>query len=311
MSSPRPRRYWHNLLLPATFALLLCAGCYKPQSAGQPLGSEKNPLIMAFVPSVEAQNVLSSGEQLAAALQQESGLHFKPLVATSYVGIVEAMGSGTVHVGWLPPLAYVFAHDKNGDEVVLKVVRHGKATYRGMVVVMADSPAQTLADLKGKRLAFPDQASASGHLYPRALMLEQGLNPDTDLAETQFAGGHDSALLALLKGGADAACCYDDARTKLQEGGYPDIMTSTRALAYTADIPADNVTLAQAVPAELRSKISASLSAVAASESGRQILMDLYEIEGLEAATDADYDPVRKMAEVLKLDIQQEVEKGG
>lgn len=298
-------------LVLALLSLFVLGGCFKPQSASQPLGSEKNPLIMAFVPSTEAQNVLSSGEQLAAALQKESGLYFKPSVATSYVGIVEAMGSGTVHVGWLPPLAYVFAHDKNGDEAALKVVRHGKATYRGMVVVMADSPAQTLADLKGKRVAFPDQASASGHLYPRALMLEQGVNPDTDFAETSFSGGHDSALLALLKCSADAACCYDDARTKLLDAGYPDIMEKTRVLAYTADIPADNVTLAAALPAELRAKISAGLSAVAASEDGKKILMDLYEIEGLEAATDADYDPVRKMAEVLKLDIEQEVEKGG
>ncbi|MCC7478566.1 phosphate/phosphite/phosphonate ABC transporter substrate-binding protein [bacterium] len=300
-----------GLSLLALLLALASAGCFKPRSADLPLGSEKNPLVMAFVPSTEAQNVMSSGEQLAAALQQETGLYYKPLVATSYVGIVEAMGAGSVHVGWLPPLAYVFAHDRNGDEVVLKVVRHGKATYRGMVVVMADSPLQSLADLKGKRVAFPDQASASGHLYPRALMLEQGVNPDTDFAETSFSGGHDSALLALLKGGADAACCYDDARTKLVEGGYPDIMSTTRALAYTADIPADNVTLAAALPSELRAQISAGLSAVAASETGKKILMDLYEIEGLEPATDADYDPVRKMAEVLKLDIEQEVEKGG
>lgn len=291
--------------------LLLMAGCFKPQSASQPLGSEKNPLVMAFVPSTEAEGVMSSGEQLAAALQKQTGLYFKPLVATSYVGIVEAMGSDKVQVGWLPPLAYVFAHQRNSDESALKVIRHGKATYRGMIVVPADSPIKSIADLKGKRVAFPDQASASGHLYPSALMLEQGLDPETALGETIYSGSHDAALLAMLKGGADAACCYDDARSKLVDNGYPDIMSSTRVLAYTADIPADNVTLAHNLPADVKEKIVSGLLAVAASEDGKKVLMDLYEIEGLERSVDADYDPVRKMAELLKLDIETEVNKGG
>ena len=35
--------------------------------------------------------------------------------ATSYVGVVEAMALDKVQVAWLPPMAYVFAHDRNGD----------------------------------------------------------------------------------------------------------------------------------------------------------------------------------------------------
>src|SRR5262245_23170779 len=114
-SWPGVRRSASRLGACALLVCLFASGCYKPASEGQALGSQKNPLVMAFVPSTEAQNVLSSGEQLAAALQQQTGLYFKPEMATSYVGIVEAMGAGKVQVGWLPPLAYVFAHQRNGD----------------------------------------------------------------------------------------------------------------------------------------------------------------------------------------------------
>jgi phosphonate transport system substrate-binding protein len=129
------------------------------------------------------------------------------------------------------------------------------------------------------------------------------------LAETSYSGGHDAALLAMLKGSADAACCYDDARTKLIDAGYPDVMEKTRVLAYTQDIPADNVTLSKTLDPALRQKISAGLLALAESEEGKKLTAELYEVEGLVPATDADYDPVRKMAQLLQLDIEQEIDK--
>jgi phosphonate transport system substrate-binding protein len=305
----------HNLLnclrlAGLTLLILGLAACYKPASESHPLGSEQNPLVMYFVPSTEAEKVLQSGEQLGQLLSEKTGLHFRTEMATSYEAIVAAMGVGKVHIGWLPPMAYLFAQQRNGDRVVLKVVRNGKPTYRGEIVVKTDSPLQQLADLKGQRLAFVEQASASGHLYPRALLLGNGVDPDADLKEVSFAGSHDAALLALLKGNTDAACCYDDARSKLVDAGFPNIMTQTRVLAYTPEIPADNVTVIKSLPEDIAQKVVDGLLALAADEQGKQVLFDLYEIEGLVPATDADYDPVREMASVLKLDIEQEVKKG-
>lgn len=312
----------------AVVCAALAAGCPKPQpgktgsgadtsSAGpsapvakSTLGSADDPIVMAFVPSTEAEKVLNSGEELAVLLGERTGLHFETFMATSYEAIVSAMGVNKVHVAWLPPMAYLFAHQRYGAEVRLKVVRNGKATYRGQIVVLAANPAKTLADLKGRRVAFVEQSSASGYLYPRALMIENGVQPDTDLASFSFAGSHDSALLALIKGTTDAACTYDDARTKLAGSAVPDIMQQTRVLAYTPEIPADNVSFPKDFPAELEQAITAGLLALAAEDKGKQIMMDLYEIEGLVAAADTDYDPVRKMATVLNLDLEEQVKKG-
>lgn len=292
-------------------AVLLLSACFKPASESQPLGSEKNPLVMAFVPSIEAEKVLASGDELAAMLGEETGLHFSTLMATSYEGIVSAMGVNKVHVAWLPPMAYLFASQRNGDKVALKVVRNGKPTYRGQIVVMADSGLQAMEDLKGKRIAFTEQASASGHLYPRALLLQSGVNPDLDLAQpVMYSGSHDAALLALLKGNADAACCYDDARLQLQSAGFPDILETTRVLAYTPEIPADNVTLAKSLDPEMSIKITRGLLALADDERGKQVLYEMYEVEGLVPAVDSDYDPVRQMAQLLNLNIEEEVKKG-
>lgn len=262
---------------------------------------------MAFVPSVEAQKVLDSGERLSALLGEKTGLEIKPLQATSYVGIVEAMSTGDVQVAWLPPMAYVFAHQRNGAEVILKVVRHGAPTYRGQILVAADSAIKSLEDLKGKKIAFPEQTSASGHLYPKALLLERGIDPERDCTVI-FSGSHDAALTALLKGSVDAACTFDDAREGLSTA-FPDIMQTTRVLEKTEEIPADCVAVSSDLDAETADKLRAALIALSADETGKQVLMDLYEIEGLVPAEDSDYDPVREMARQLDLDVEQEVRK--
>jgi len=290
--------------------LLALSGCYKPASESHPLGSEENPLVMAFVPSTEAEKVIESGEELTALLKDATGLSFKAQMSTSYVGIVEAMAVSKVQVAWLPPMAYVYAHDRNGDQVILKVVRGGKATYRGEIVVMADSEIQELSDLRGKRLAFTDQTSTSGHYYPAALLREAGLDPEADV-EPLFAGGHDAAVLALVKGSVDAACCYEDARDKLLDMGFPDIMQTTRVIAYTDEIPADNVAVIKDLEPELATKVKDGLLKLATGADGQRVLKELYDVDGLVPAVDGDYDPVRHMAEVLNKDIEAEVRGGG
>lgn len=290
--------------------LALTTACYRPRSESHPLGSERNPLVMAFVPSTEAEKVIQSGEELIALLNEGTGLSFKAQMSTSYVGIVEAMAVGKVHVAWLPPMAYVYAHDRNGDEVILKVVRDGKPTYRGQIVVMTDSGVSELADLRGKRVAFTDQTSTSGHYYPAAMLREAGLDPNADI-EPLFAGGHDAAVLALVKGSVEAACCYDDARDKLVEMGFPDIKETTRVVAYTADIPADNVAVIKDLDSELVGRVKQGLLKLASSAEGQRVLMELYEVEGLVPAIDADYEPVRWMAELLDKDFEEELRAGG
>ncbi|MCB1217342.1 phosphate/phosphite/phosphonate ABC transporter substrate-binding protein [bacterium] len=297
----------HRLLHIALLLSLLTAGCYKPEAESHALGSEKNPLTMAFVPSTEAEKVVSSGDELCELLSAETGLHFRSMVATSYVGIVEAMAADKVQVGWLPPMAYVFAHERNGDQAILKVVRHGKSSYRGQILVGSDSGIENITDLKGRRIAYPEQASTSGHLYPATLLIEAGLDPEVDLEES-YSGSHDAAVLALAKGSVDAACCFEDARQKLVDNGMDELMQSTRVLAYTPEIPADNVSVTAGLDPELTARIRDGLLALAASEEGKRVLFELYEVEGLVTAADSDYDPVRNMANLLGLDIEKEID---
>ena len=132
---------------------------------------------MMFVPSGDAQIIVKGGQEVAELLQKETGLHFKTSVATSYAAVIEAMGAGKVDVGWLATFSYVLAKDKYDVELLLVVQRFGSPFYRGQIMVRADSGINSLKDLKGKRFAFVDPASTSGHLYPKTLLLSKGFEP--------------------------------------------------------------------------------------------------------------------------------------
>ena len=264
-------------------------------------GSVENPLRMMFVPSGDAQVILKGGQEIGQLLQKATGLHFKSSVATSYAAVIEAMGAGKVDIGWLATFSYVLAHDKYGVELLLVVKRFGSPFYRGQIMVRGDSGIQDLAGLKGKRFAFVDPASTSGHLYPKTLLLSEGFDPDHFFAKTIFVGSHNAVVLAIYKGEVDGGAAYDGSRSAVAKA-FPDVFDKVSVIAYTREIPNDTVSVRKALSNELKTKIRAGLKKVSDSPQGGKILRRLYGISGF---TDLDglFDPVREAGRMLNLNL--------
>jgi phosphonate transport system substrate-binding protein len=278
------------------------------------LGSPGNPLKMAFVPSADSQKVLASGQPLADLLSQQTGLSFTVSVPTSYAAVIEAMGANNVDVGWLAPFAYVLAQDKFGAQVVLASVRGGSKTYTGQIITHVDSGINTVADLPGKKFAFVDPGSASGFLYPNALLAQNGIDYKTAFSETVFAGGHDKVVIAVYNKQVDAGATFGDsvegvvtdARTNVVST-LPDVMEKVRVIGKTSPIPNDTVSVRAGLPSELVTQIRDGLLAVAATDQGKDLLKSLYNINGLATAEDSEYNSVRSAASVLGLNLEQEL----
>lgn len=83
----------------------------------------------------------------------------------------------------------------------------------------------------------------------------------------------------------------------------PEIYNETAILALSAPIPHETLTVGAAFPLGLAREITAVLATLGPSESCENSLCadNFYNWEGLEAAQDADYDPLRFMQETLGL----------
>jgi phosphonate transport system substrate-binding protein len=169
------------------------------------VGSPEHPIKVLFVPSVDTGVIVSGGDIMKKALESSTGLSFEVSVPTSYAATIEAMcASPDDTIGFIPALGYVLANQRCGVEVGATAVRRGLSWYATMFLVARDSPYQTLADLNGKKWAFPDEASTSGYLYPFSELKDAGVTPGESLS----AGGHPQAVLALYNGQADFATAF-------------------------------------------------------------------------------------------------------
>ena len=132
---------------------------------------------------------------------------------------VEAMRSGRLHVGGFSTGPTAFAVNLAGA-VPFAVKGDAKAfqNYRVLLLVRADSPYKTLADLKGRRVAHTSPSSNSGNLAPRALFPALGLAPDKDY-KVQYSGGHDRSVLGVRSGDFDAAPVASDVFERMADRG--------------------------------------------------------------------------------------------
>ena len=278
---------------------LVLTGCGEPE-----LGTADNPIVMAFVPSLDTQEVLASGDAIAQMLEKETGLVVKPNVGTDFAAVREAMGAGQAQIGWLNTFNYVLANEKYGVEAYLVTERYGSTSYAGQINVGADSGITTLEDLKGKVFCWVDPNSTSGYIIPRIMLQANGIDPDNDFAQTVEAGSHDAVITAVYNGDCDAGATFDDARDNVEED-FPDVKEKVLVLATTADIPNDSVSFVKDFPEDMRQQIVDALLAYSATDEGKEVLNTLYDIDALRAADDSFYDGFRSDLSKAGLDIQE------
>ncbi len=263
-------------------------------------GSLENPVKMIFVPSGDSQAILAEGSEIADLLSKKTGLLVKAKIATSYAAAIEAIGANKVDIGWLATFSYVLAKEKYDVDLLLIVSRFGSPTYRGQIIVKDGSGIKTLKDLKGKRMAFVDPASTSGHIFPKTLLLSKGISPENFFSKSLFAGSHNAVIFSILKGEVDAGATYDDARAAIAKV-YPEVYSQTRILAYTKDIPNDTVCASKNLDPIIKEKIKKGLRNLSKDPEGSKALKRIYGISEL-IDFDALFDPVRKARKLLKLD---------
>ena len=278
---------------------LVLAGCGTPK-----LGTADNPIVMYFVPSGDTQEIIASGDKIAELVSEKTGLTIEAEVGTDFAAAREAMGADKAQIGWLNTFNYVLTHEKYGVDVALVTQRYGATTYKGQIIVRADSGITTLADLKGKVMCWVDPNSTSGYIIPRIMLAANGVDPDTDFAKTVEAGSHNNVVIQVYNGDCDAGATFVDARSSV-EADFPDVMEKVSILATTTDIPNDNVSFTKDFPADMRDQIVTALLDVAASEDGKAALGTLYSIEGLQKADDSFYDPFRADLSKAGIDIEE------
>lgn len=178
-----------------------------PEPTPEPttIGTEDDPIKVLFVPSVDVNFMIESGDLIEQGLHDATGLYYEVSVPTSYAATIEEMCASPENtIGFIPGMGYVLANQLCGVEPGLASERYGWNVYWTQFIVARDSDIQTLEDLDGKTWGIPDTTSTSGYLYPSALFADMGITP----GEQVETGGHTQAVKAVYNGEVDFGTTY-------------------------------------------------------------------------------------------------------
>jgi phosphonate transport system substrate-binding protein len=174
-----------------------------------------------------------------------------------------------------------------------------------MIIAKASSGIKDISNLRGKSIAYTDELSTSGYLYPKKILERNKVKTSKET----FAGKHDEVVKLVYEGKVDAGAAFysppgsdgsiRDARSRLKEK-YPDIESKILIIAKTDPIPNDPIVFSKNFDQEVARKLYTALVKLAGDTKGKQTLLDLYGSEGFVKASDADYNSLRAVMGVLK-----------
>jgi phosphonate transport system substrate-binding protein len=119
----------------------------------------------------------------------------------SYGETVAALADGSYDFACLGAFVYIRAHAEYG--VIPLVQRKTDLHYQSVFITRTGSSIYSLGDLKGRRFAFGDIDSTSGHLQPYVELKRAGINPETDL-KYRYTGSHPATAALVASGAVDA-----------------------------------------------------------------------------------------------------------
>ena len=298
----------HGPRLYTAFLIILCLlGCGDS-------GKSAKVLRVGFVPAEDAQQVMQNAQPIVDILQKQLGMEIQPFVAADYTGVVEALRVNKLDVAFLTPASYVLAKNEANVKVVLKSERKGIASYYAAIITRADSGIQRLEDLRGKTFAFGDALSTTGNIFPRKMFKERGIDPVRDFKQILYSGGHDATVLAVLNGKVDAGATYanspdGDDTAWMRYLKNPEDVNKIRAIAFSEPIPADNLVINGNLDEAVAKKVEEIFLQLSGDPKGKQMMRDLYQIDGFVPASDRDYDSVRQAFDIAGIPLKASLQR--
>ncbi len=304
-SKPRRARRWSAALF-VTLALLaglaLAADPPTPKStpASEPASepgsrmAAQQKLVIGLLPGESAPTVMRLNEPLRAYLQEKLGMPVELVVGANYAATGEALRFGRLDIAYLGPVTYILQSRRAHLEPFARP-SHAEVgpTFQAVIIVPADSKAHSLADLKGKEIAFGDPASTSGTWVPRYQLLDAGLISGRDY-KLRVLGAHDAVALAVVNhqvaAGGLSMPIY---KRLLKEGKIP--AESTRILAESPAIPEYLWTFREGIDPALKEQIRKAFTEVDNPEA-----LKVFRAQAFIPAVDSDVDRVRIWIDAIR-----------
>ena len=249
--------------------------------------------------ALDFQASLGQMAELCELLSKEVGAVFYPHHALTYHELASGLERGELGLAWTPPVTAIEILDAKLASLLVTPVRRGSTLYHSALLVRPGT-ATSVLELKGRRVAWVDRESATGHLVPKMHIATMGHDPQTFFSQEIFAGSHLGVVEALFTGRVDvcATFCKLDGGGKPVTGGWTDgdgrPIHPIEVIASIGPVPNDAIMAGSWIEPELRARILRWFLDPPVARA-RKLLADLVCAESCLAVTPSHYEPLRRL----------------
>lgn len=254
------------------------------------------PIAVGMIPDAGATQVsIQEKEPLKNYLTGQMGQQVNLVIPTNYNATVEALGNGSLDFAYLGGLTYLKARKQYG--VIPLVQRTSDLEFHSLFITGSHSGINSLADLKGKKFAFGDINSTSGHLMPYLELKRAGINVDSDL-KFRYSGSHPATAKAVEAGAVDAGALDESVYNSMIAEGKLD-KTKVRVF-YTSKPFVDYVWVARKdMGKDEQDKFVKAFTGL--KEGKDDPILQILRGKSFVRANDDEYALLRQVAEELKM----------
>ena len=192
-------------------------------------------LVFAYVPVEDPAVYGSVFADLLRHVEKATGKKTQFFGPQNYAAQLEAMRSGRLHITGYSTGSLPYGVNLAGAVPFAQMATvKGARGYRLIVIAQAgNAKINSVADLKGKRVAHVSQTSNSGHQAPVYFFSKAGVVPGKDY-QIAFSGKHDNSVLGVVNGDYDAAAVADSVLERMVNRGV--VKATEYKVVYTSPV---------------------------------------------------------------------------
>lgn len=280
MATPQPVRgpvpgLWHTRLIRLLGGFALLGVSFLTQAANYTL---------AVVPQGTPAETHRSWAPFAEQLQRVTGQQLQLRVYRTFDEFETDLANGFADFAYMNPYHFLMARKVQG---YLPLVRDGSRRLSGQLVVRRDSPLQSIKELNGKSIAFPDPNAFAASLYMRAMLQDKAKIHFT----ARYFGTHANVYRHVILGSVAAGAGVNVTLARER----PETRGELRVLYETPGTAPHPLCAHPRIPADLREAVTRAVLEMGKNENGRTLLKHIDIIKPVRAVYARDYQPLEKL----------------
>ena len=239
--------------------------------------------LLAVVPQLSPSATYRGWSPFAERLGRETGATLRVRVYRTFDEFETDLANGVPDLVYLNPYHEIRAHRTQG---YIPLVRDSSYRLSGVLVVRRDSPLQSVQDLNGQAIGFPDANAFAASLFMRALLQEKEKIRFTSRYYTTHGNVYRHVIVGDVAagGGVNTTLAAERAETR----------TELRVLYQTPGTAPHPLSAHPRVPVNKREAIIAAILRMQKDADGARLLKAIQMPEPVRADYARDYAPLEK-----------------